>query len=354
MLASSALSRADAPKLSLSQRLGVRLSAYASLFTSQDQLDQLGFDRFGLLGDLSLGLTVLPWLTAELGGTGGAFLVSRETRASTDALGVKPHGGLLAPTLGARVHAPSRKLAPFLAFSGGPAFTGPLIRPFIQFSVGLDVGLGRGVSLGPYFGYGRVFQKNGPTYTTDGSFLSAGTTLAYRPVPPVAPATLHTHSVERIHSHTHTHTHTESPPREPTVSDGELDVLLDRALPPVRTDRMELLAPVLFAFDSDALEPVGVAMLHEVASLLEQRPDIESLAILGFADKRGSSEYNLQLSARRAERVRSWLVEHGVESQRLEVQTQGASNFVESGESEVEHEQNRRVIFRVLRLRSAP
>jgi outer membrane protein OmpA-like peptidoglycan-associated protein len=113
---------------------------------------------------------------------------------------------------------------------------------------------------------------------------------------------------------------------------------------------MELLAPVLFAFDSDTLEPVGVAMLHEVLSLLKTRPDIELLAILGFADKRGSSDYNKQLSTRRAERVRGWLVEHGIAKERLTVQTQGASGFVEAGESEVEHEQNRRVIFRVLRL----
>ena len=113
---------------------------------------------------------------------------------------------------------------------------------------------------------------------------------------------------------------------------------------------MELLAPVLFAFDSDALEPVGVAMLHEVASLLKSRPDIELLAILGFADKRGKSEYNRELSTRRAERVRRWLIEHGIAPERLTVQTQGASGFVEEGDSEAEHEQNRRVVFRVLRL----
>jgi outer membrane protein OmpA-like peptidoglycan-associated protein len=135
------------------------------------------------------------------------------------------------------------------------------------------------------------------------------------------------------------------------VSDGELNELLDRALPPTREDRMELLAPVLFAFDSDTLEPVGVAMLHEVASLLKSRPDIELLAILGFADKRGSSEYNLQLSTRRAERVRAWLMEHGIAGERLTVQNLGATGFVETGETETEHEQNRRVIFRVLRLR---
>src|SRR5688572_31839443 len=45
--------------------------------------------------------------------------------------------------------------------------------------------------------------------------------------------------------------------------------------------RVELLAPVLFAFDSDQLEPIGVAMLHEVAHTLRERNDIRLLEIEG-------------------------------------------------------------------------
>ena len=334
----------------LRHRFSVRFSSYIAMFLSADQIETLGFDRFGVLGDLSVGMTLKPWLTAELGGTGGGFLLAKDGKFYTTDTKRKPTGGLLAPTLGLRVHATNRQLAPFVALSGGPAFTGDILRPFLQGSLGLDIGVGRGVSLGPTFGYGRVIQKNGERYTSDAGYLSAGITLAYRPVPPKPNRviTRHTHSVERVVERIHTHSETPAP--EPKTTDAELQGLLESALPSPREDRMELLAPVLFAFDSDALEPVGVAMLHEVASLLKSRPDIELLAILGFADKRGSSEYNLQLSARRAERVRAWLVEHGIANERLTVQTQGASGFVETGESEVEHEQNRRVIFRVLRL----
>ena len=48
---------------------------------------------------------------------------------------------------------------------------------------------------------------------------------------------------------------------EPELS-PELLTLIERAAPGART---ELLAPVLFKFDSAALEAIGVAMLHEVA-----------------------------------------------------------------------------------------
>jgi outer membrane protein OmpA-like peptidoglycan-associated protein len=122
--------------------------------------------------------------------------------------------------------------------------------------------------------------------------------------------------------------------------------LLDQA---VHVERSELLAPVLFAFDSDELDANGIAMLHQVAALLlHERKDIARLAIAAYADARGSSEYNRNLSRRRAERVRAWLIEHGIAPERLEVDAEGASHFIEPGKNEAEHQQNRRVVFRVL------
>ena len=61
-------------------------------------------------------------------------------------------------------------------------------------------------------------------------------------------------------------------PPPPTPPSGDLDKLLDAALPMPEAPkaRVELLAPVLFKFASDELEPVGVAMLHEVARELEK------------------------------------------------------------------------------------
>lgn len=123
--------------------------------------------------------------------------------------------------------------------------------------------------------------------------------------------------------------------------------LIEKALP-TQTTRTELLAPVLFAFNSDKLDASGVAMLHEVAHTLAERQDIAMLEIQGYADKRGNVEYNRALSERRAERVRQWLMDHGVPAERLRIAAHGASEFVESGEQESAHEQNRRVIFRVV------
>jgi outer membrane protein OmpA-like peptidoglycan-associated protein len=140
------------------------------------------------------------------------------------------------------------------------------------------------------------------------------------------------------------------PPRElpPSEPDADLLVLMEQALP---SSKVELLAPVLFRFDSDVLEPVGVAMLHEVARELAARPDLELIEIQGYADSRGSDAYNVALSARRAERVRDWLVEHGVAPERLQTAPEGATDFLERGGTEANHQQNRRVVFRVVRSR---
>jgi OmpA-OmpF porin, OOP family len=89
-----------------------------------------------------------------------------------------------------------------------------------------------------------------------------------------------------------------------------------------------------------------------VARELAARSEIELVEIYGYADERGSAEYNESLSGRRAQRVFDWLVEHGVAPERLQVAPQGARDPVESGTSEGEYEQNRRVVFRVLRMAS--
>ena len=134
------------------------------------------------------------------------------------------------------------------------------------------------------------------------------------------------------------------PPSEPSP---DVSALLEKALPTL-TRREELLAPVLFAYDSDKLDANAVAMLHEVKRALDARPEIERVQIEAYADRRGKLEYNLALSRRRGEHVKAWLVAHGIGAERLEVVARGADDFVESGAEEAAHEQNRRVIFRVV------
>jgi outer membrane protein OmpA-like peptidoglycan-associated protein len=317
----------------------VRTAAAGALMVNHDQRTWLDYQQPGILADLQLAYSALPWLDVQVGATGGIFASQQP-------------GGLLSPMLGVLGRLPMQSPTPYAMCDVGLGFTGNLARPFLRAGVGLDFQVSRSLRLGPNLGLGVVTQTDGPAYSSDGLYVWLGLSFTYWPVtaapamrqspavpppPPAAPLTAAEPDAD---------TRPVSPPAPPSP---ELSALLERALP---SQRSELLAPVLFALDSDALEPSGVAMLHEVARVLSgERADIELVEIAAYADARGESEYNRELAGRRAQRVLEWLVEHGIARQRLQVSAEGAVDFVESGDSEEDHAQNRRVVFRIQRTR---
>jgi outer membrane protein OmpA-like peptidoglycan-associated protein len=84
-------------------------------------------------------------------------------------------------------------------------------------------------------------------------------------------------------------------------------------------------ATVLFDYDSSTLRPGETAKLDELAGKAKGRaPD--RLDVVGHADRIGSDSYNMGLSRRRAEAVRNYLVEKGVESGRVRAEARGESD----------------------------
>jgi outer membrane protein OmpA-like peptidoglycan-associated protein len=320
----------------LAPRAHAEEARFSVTMLSTDQLGRLRYDQVGVLGSTHVARSLLSWLELSLGISGGAFLSSSRST-----------GGLLAPLFGPMFKLPLARMQPYFCMLAGPGITGAVVRPFFDLSVGLEVRATRRVSLGPAVGYGHLVQFENKGSSTDARYMWVGLSLRAQrvretPAAPPKPA----------------------PPRpmpepapEPavheSVDDGELLTLIERTLPTPEA-RLELLAPVLFRFDSAELEAVGVAMLHEVSHVLRTRTDIALLEIQGYADQRGNPGYNLTLSERRAQAVLEWLVAHGVARERLTIASAGESAPVEAGSSEGEHEQNRRVIFRVLRLEKAP
>lgn len=79
---------------------------------------------------------------------------------------------------------------------------------------------------------------------------------------------------------------------------------------------------VLFEFDDARLCPAAVKMISDVATWLNEHPDTE-LVIEGHADRTGDAQYNMSLSARRARRVRTELVNLGVSQELISIRTFG-------------------------------
>ena len=82
-------------------------------------------------------------------------------------------------------------------------------------------------------------------------------------------------------------------------------------------DLIALTHPVNFDPGTAALTPRGQEILDQVASLLEEHPEIALLRIEAHADDGESSEDNLKLSQMRADTVRAELVMRGVKRKRL-------------------------------------
>lgn len=103
---------------------------------------------------------------------------------------------------------------------------------------------------------------------------------------------------------------------------------------------------VYFGFDSAVLLATARSMLDAAASTLRRHPDLK-VEIVGFADSRGPESYNLRLSERRAEAVRDYLQQAGVDAARLTARGTGESHPGASDMSANGLAQSRRAELRV-------
>ena len=76
--------------------------------------------------------------------------------------------------------------------------------------------------------------------------------------------------------------------------------------------RYSLPADVLFAFDSAALRPEAYAALQQTLSDMRQAIPYPAIRVEGNTDSVGTTEYNRQLSLRRAQAVSQWLIRQGI------------------------------------------
>lgn len=102
---------------------------------------------------------------------------------------------------------------------------------------------------------------------------------------------------------------------------------------------------ILFRFDRADLDDRGQTSLLDLAKQLQENPNL-MVELEGYTDSVGDGSYNIQLSQRRAEAVRRFLVEKGVELHRI--QSIGLGDIKPSADngSAKGREQNRRVMVR--------
>lgn len=106
-------------------------------------------------------------------------------------------------------------------------------------------------------------------------------------------------------------------------------------------------AGVEFEPGSARLTAPAQRQLDAVAARLAAMP-AQRLAIVGHTDDAGSAEANLALSLQRAEAVRSYLADHGVEPRRLDVRGAGAAEPRADNTTPEGRARNRRIELRAV------
>jgi outer membrane protein OmpA-like peptidoglycan-associated protein len=106
---------------------------------------------------------------------------------------------------------------------------------------------------------------------------------------------------------------------------------------------LTLSGSVLFESAKSELLPSARAKLNQVAeALIKQDPDSE-IVVEGFTDSQGTASYNQELSQRRAQTVRDYLVTRGIASDRVASQGFGPTRPVAANNSAEGRANNRRV-----------
>lgn len=89
---------------------------------------------------------------------------------------------------------------------------------------------------------------------------------------------------------------------------------------------------VQFRTGTAEIEPHFAAQLKDIAYAMSLAPEL-TLDLSGYADRRGSAEFNQQLSEQRVQAVRDFLVQQGVDGERLTASAYGASAPLSQKES---------------------
>ncbi len=120
------------------------------------------------------------------------------------------------------------------------------------------------------------------------------------------------------------------------------------ALVVVERRRIVILEKVLFETAKAVIRPESFELLDQVSQIIVENPQVGRVEVGGHTDSRGSDRYNLELSQRRSDAVRAFLIRRGVTEDRLIAVGNGEERPIADNETEEGREANRRVEFNLI------
>ncbi len=131
----------------------------------------------------------------------------------------------------------------------------------------------------------------------------------------------------------------------PTISIQE--IYMDMLLHKVKVGSKIILKNIFFDFDKTTLRPTSTAELDRLTKMLNDIPTLK-IEISGHTDNIGSDEYNENLSEGRAKAVVDYLINRGIDPERLRFAGYGESQPIETNDTKEGRQLNRRTEFEVL------
>lgn len=102
-----------------------------------------------------------------------------------------------------------------------------------------------------------------------------------------------------------------------------------------------------FQFNNIELTVENEEYLSDLAELLQSEPRLR-VQLIGHTDNVGTDAYNLNLSRQRAETVKNFLINKGIDEMQIDVEAKGEAEPVESNDTAIGREKNRRVELKLI------
>ncbi len=109
-----------------------------------------------------------------------------------------------------------------------------------------------------------------------------------------------------------------------------------------------ILSAVYFDFDSSTVRDDMKPPLDRNTEWLRKRQDVK-VQIQGHADERGANEYNIALGERRAQGIKKYLADSGINEARISTISYGEEKPADPGHTEEAWAKNRRVEFVIIK-----
>lgn len=126
-----------------------------------------------------------------------------------------------------------------------------------------------------------------------------------------------------------------------------MEIHKDIYLKMVKVGAKIVMKNIFFEFNKANLKPESIPELKRLIKMLNDVPTLK-IEISGHTDNVGSELYNQELSERRAKSVVDYLVDNGIDSDRLTYKGYGLTQPIASNETEDGRAMNRRTEFKVI------